>query len=128
MLAWLCLLSSTASAAESPITFDAWADSFCADWVRLSPERATFTQWFSGEEQATLDGQLSVLNKTTRQRQLALAQSGVARLDAWLATPLTPTQRAGAATMRWGLARTVAGEPYAEHDFVFHQTACMCAW
>ena len=41
--------------AKPAAAFDEWSESFAADWVRLSAERATMTQYFSGAEQAALD-------------------------------------------------------------------------
>ena len=46
----LLLALAAASAVHANPAFDAWADRFSADWVRASPERATFTQYFSGAE------------------------------------------------------------------------------
>ena len=43
----------SAPAAES---FDAWCDAFAADWVRLSAEGATFSQFFSGAEHGRRSG------------------------------------------------------------------------
>jgi hypothetical protein len=37
-----------------------------ADWIRLSPEWATVTQYFGGEEQAALDRQLTPLTEAHR--------------------------------------------------------------
>ena len=36
-------------------SFDAWADNFAEEWVRLNPQLATRTQYFSGEEQDAID-------------------------------------------------------------------------
>ncbi|MES2150969.1 MAG: DUF885 family protein [Pseudomonadota bacterium] len=57
--------AAAASASAAPavnLAFDAWAERFAADWVRLKPERATTTQYFSGAEQAALDRQLTPLD------------------------------------------------------------------
>ena len=59
LLLGLCLLSlNQARAATSG--FDSWADGFAAEWVRLNPQLATRTQYFSGAEQNALDRQLVV--------------------------------------------------------------------
>jgi hypothetical protein len=42
LLASAGLVAACASPAPAS-PFDAWADAFAPDWVRLSPERATFS-------------------------------------------------------------------------------------
>ena len=101
--------------------FDAWGESFAADWVRLSPERATFTQYFRGPEQDALDGQLSPLTAARRERERELARQGLATLARYLAGPLAPEQRHAALTMQWSLQRSVAAAPYEDLGFAFNQ-------
>jgi uncharacterized protein (DUF885 family) len=101
--------------------FDTWSDRFAADWVRQNPQLATSTQYFAGAEQDALDRQLTPLTQAQRKKMIALAQSGVARLDKFLAGPLSDEQRTSASVMRWSLANTVASEPYEDYNFVFNQ-------
>lgn len=101
--------------------FDGWAEGFAADWVRLAPERATFSQYFTGAEQAALDGQLSPQSLGHRTRVRAAAREGLAQLGRFDPAALTPDQRTGAATIRWSLERTLAAEPYEDHNFLFNQ-------
>lgn len=119
----LALLTATAQA--NP-TFDAWADRFAADTLRANPERATFAQFFSGDEQAAIDSRLTTHSDEQRRRRLAHAREGLAELDRWLAADLspalTPTQRVGALTMRWSVARQIEGERFLDHYFAFSQT------
>lgn len=114
--------AATAAAASTPNpAFDSWADKFAADWVRLSPERASAVQYFSGAEQAALDRQLTPLTQAQRAKAHNLARAGLARLDQFLAGPLDATQRISAETMRWSLANALAGERFEDHSFVFSQ-------
>lgn len=101
--------------------FDTWAEKFAEDWVRLNPQGATSTQYFSGAEQAKLDRELTPLTRAQRQKTLALAKAGLARLDKWMAGPLDANQRVSAAVMRWSLQNTVANEPFEDHAFIFSQ-------
>jgi uncharacterized protein (DUF885 family) len=101
--------------------FDTWADRFAEDWVRQNPQLATSTQYFSGAEQEALDRQLTPLTTAQRKKMIDLARTGVARLDKFLAGPLSEEQRTSAAVMRWSLANTVASEPYEDYSFVFNQ-------
>jgi len=101
--------------------FDSWADRFAEDWVRANPQLATSTQYFQGAEQDALDRQLTPLTREQRRRMVDLAKTGVARLDAFLAGPLSEEQRTSASVMRWSLANTVASEPFEDYGFVFNQ-------
>jgi len=113
--------SSAQAGRQHSATFDKWADKFAEDWVRLSPQGATSSQYFTGAQQQALDRQLTPVTDAQRSRVVALARAGVVRLDRFLAGPLSPMQRDSAHTMRWSLANTVAAAPYQDHNFVFSQ-------
>ncbi|WP_288381823.1 DUF885 family protein [uncultured Massilia sp.] len=112
---------SKSAAAKPNKAFDKWADQFAQDWVRMNPQMATSTQYFGGAEGARLDRQLTRLTKAQRQKVQALARSGLARLDKWMAGPLDATQRTSASVMRWSLQNVIANEPFEDHAFVFSQ-------
>ena len=101
--------------------FTPWSEAFAADWVRQSAEFATFTQYFTGEEQAAFDAQLTPLQPAQRQRRLALARRGLAQLQRFDEATLLPDERVGAAILRWSLQRTLDGAPFEDHVFVFSQ-------
>ena len=114
--------AATAALAVKPnAAFDAWADKFANDWVRRNPQFATATQYFGGAEQERLDRQLTPQTPAQRKQAIALAKQGLARLDTFLAGPLSETQRISAMVMRWSLSNTVANEPFEDHNFVFSQ-------
>jgi uncharacterized protein (DUF885 family) len=110
-----------AKAVKTDASFNAWADKFAQDWVRLNPQLATSTQYFSGAEQDALDRQLTPMTSAQRAKVRALARAGVAKLDKYLAGPLDEDQRISAATMRWSLAKTIEGEKFEDYNFVFSQ-------
>jgi hypothetical protein len=83
LLAGVLLAAAATAGAGTP--FGDWSEAFAADWVRLSPERATLAQYFSGEEQAALDRQLTPITPTQRERRAALA-----RLDLFATSSLAP--------------------------------------
>jgi uncharacterized protein (DUF885 family) len=112
---------AVAPAVKQNKAFDTWADRFAEDWVRANPQLATSTQYFEGAEQAALDRQLTPQTREQRYKMIALAKAGVARLDAFLAGPLSEEQRTSASVMRWSLANTVASEPFEDYSFVFNQ-------
>ena len=101
--------------------FGAWAEQFAADWVRLSAEMATQTQYFGSAEQAAFDRQLTPQTGALLVRQRALARAGLARLARTDDAALSPPQRVDAALLRWSLQRTLAGAPFVDHGFVFNQ-------
>jgi uncharacterized protein (DUF885 family) len=113
--------AATAGTVKQNKQFDTWADRFAEDWVRANPQLATSTQYFEGAEQDALDRQLTPQTREQRQKMIALAKTGVARLDAFLAGPLSEEQRTSASVMRWSLANTVASEPFEDYNFVFNQ-------
>ncbi|MCS0628049.1 DUF885 domain-containing protein [Telluria mixta] len=117
----VAVAATTTQAVKANAAFDTWSDRFAADWVRANPQLATSTQYFGGAEQDALDRQLTPLTQAHRKKVIALAKTGVARLDAFLAGPLSEEQRTSASVMRWSLANTVASEPYEDYQFVFNQ-------
>jgi uncharacterized protein (DUF885 family) len=116
-----CAQTAVAPAATAGPGFDAWAEDFAADWMRLSAERVTFSQYFSGAEQAAFERELTPQTPARRAKTRELARAGLARLATFEAATLTSTQRTEAATLRWSLERTVGSEPYDDVDFVFDQ-------
>ncbi len=112
-LAW-----RSAPAAES---FDNWSEAFAADWVRLSAEGATNSQFFSGAEQAAFERELTPITVAQRDKRHALARRGLAELARLDEASFTPTQRVGAATLRWSLERTLAAAPFEDMGYVFSQ-------
>lgn len=108
--------------------FDQWADDFAAQWVRLNPQFATRTQYFTGAEQDALDRQLGpsgafgqLFGVKLYARYAALARQGLADLQRYPDAGLTPTQRTSAAIIRWTLENAVRNEAFAQHHFVFEQ-------
>ena len=118
LMAGVGAMAATATAAPP---FAEWSESFAADWVRQSAEWSTATQYFGGEEQAALDRQLTPLTPARRASALALAQKGLAQLDTYASTTLTPDEQVGAALLRWSLQRSVAAVPFEDHTFIFNQ-------
>jgi uncharacterized protein (DUF885 family) len=113
--------TAQAQAVKPNKAFDTWSDRFAEDWVRQNPQLATSTQYFSGAEQGKLDRLLTPLTAAQRKKMVDLAKTGVARLDKFLAGPLSEEQRTSAAVMRWSLANTVASEPFEDYGFIFNQ-------
>ncbi len=125
-VALLSLLAAPLRAAAP--SFDQWADDFAAQWVRMNPQFATRTQYFTGAEQDALDRQLNLggafgqtFGVKAAQDRAALARKGLAGLATFPDASLTPAQRTSAAVIKWTLEDAVAGAEFASHRFVFEQ-------
>ena len=115
-MAWQSAWSQTA------VPFEAWSETFAANWVRRSAEWATSSQYFSGDEQAAFERQLTPQTKRRREQTRELAKTGLAQLDVYEAgKSLSAVQKLEAATLRWSLQTTLAAEPFEDHGFVFNQ-------
>ena len=113
--------AAQAAAVQPYKAFDSWADKFAEDWVRLSPQLATTTQYFSGAEQARLDRELTPLTAAHRKKSVDMARAGLKRLDEFNAAPLDATQKISAAVMRWSLQNVIANEQFEDYNWVFSQ-------
>ena len=107
---------------QAGVPFAVWSESFAADWVRRSAEQATSAQYFSGDEQAAFERQLTPQTKQRREQTRELAKTGLAQLAVYEAgESLSAVQKLEAATLRWSLQSTLAAGPFEDHGFVFNQ-------
>ncbi len=113
------LLVSAAFAADP--AFDAWVDSFSADWIRADPESATAAQYFSGAEQDKLDRLLTPVSNTYRDSRVAAAKQGLAALAKFDRAKLDGAEKASADIIKWSLDDVIEGDTYRDFEFVFDQ-------
>src|ERR1035437_10344379 len=97
---FLVLLALVPALVAGPVraaapSFDQWADAFSAQWVRLNPQFATRSQYFSGVEQDALDRQLTLggafgqtYGAKAAQERAALARQGLAALQGFPDAPV----------------------------------------
>ena len=116
-------LVACTSVPRAAIDFDGWSETFAQQWLRLSPPFATSLQYLPEDEQAQLDGLLTLDGDAERAKRLALARQGLAQLDDLAPGGLTPAQSTSAATLRWALTRVLDAAADVEHSFVFNQNA-----
>jgi uncharacterized protein (DUF885 family) len=119
VLSLLALGATALRAAES--SFDQWAETFAADWVRANPSLSTLQQYLPAEEQDALDRQLTPITREFRAQRVAAAQAGLARLARFDFAKLDPRQRTSAAVIEWSLRGLVESEPFADYNYVFNQ-------
>ena len=112
--------ASCRASAPAP-SIDAFFDTFTADWVRMSPNQAIATRYFTGPEQDALETQLTPLTREWRSRRVDLARRGLTELASFDREALTETQRVSADLMKWQLEMVVEGEKYDDFYFPLEQ-------
>jgi len=94
---------------------------FTDDWVRGNPNQAAATRYFSGEEQAALERQLTPETRAYRHARVELAKKGLAELAKFDHARMAHDERISADLMRWQLATFVEGEAYEDYRFPLDQ-------
>ena len=117
----LALTSCRAAAPASSPSIDAFFDTFTADWVRMNPNQAIATRYFTGPEQDALETQMTPLTREWRSRRVELARRGLTELAAFDREQLTETQRVSADLMKWQLEMVVEGQKYDDFYFPLEQ-------
>ena len=102
-------------------SIDEFFETFTAEWVRGDPDLATAIRYFSGEEQARLERQLTPRTQAHSKERIALARSGLKDLGTFDHTKLDATQRVSAGLMQWQLKAIVKEEPYLDYSFPLEQ-------
>ena len=123
LLAWVFLLTTLASSHAQQRSIDDFFGDFTAEWVRMNPDQATQTRYFTGPEQDALETQLTPQTREWRERRVALASRGLAELNTFARGSLTELQRVSADLMRWQLDIVVEGQKYEDFAFPLEQFA-----
>ena len=116
------LMGLTAPAwADASADFDRWADALASRRMHANPERATFTQYFQGEEQALVDGELARIDKPWRLQTQARDRQSLSELKRFDKRKLTPAQRTSAAIIGWALEQDASAADFVDDEFAFQQ-------
>ncbi len=102
-------------------TIDDFFRDFTAEWVRHSPNLATSTRYFSGDEQNTFERQLTPDTRQWRLDRIRRARQGLAELARFPRTSLTSSQQISADLMEWQLKDLTDEEPYLDYTFPLEQ-------
>ena len=102
-------------------TLESFFDRFTAEWVRADPQLATSSQYFSGEEQAKLDAQLTPIGAKIIRERVERARRGLAELRRFDRKRLTASQRVSARVLEWQLDSIVRAERFSGHEYLFNQ-------
>jgi uncharacterized protein (DUF885 family) len=114
-----------------PADFDAFAGQLADETVRMNPARATFLQYFSGDQQDALDRELAAVDSVYgipmspdgRARYVALARRGLDGLKRFKPATLTPVQRISAQALEWQLKDEIRMAGVEDQRYVFEQFA-----
>jgi uncharacterized protein (DUF885 family) len=117
----LCIAFAPAALSQPAGGVDAFFEEFTADWVRSDPDLATSLRYFSGEEQARLERQMTPQTRAWRLDRIRRARDGGQRLQRFERARLTDAQRISADLMRWQLEGVVQGEPFLDYRFPLDQ-------
>ena len=98
-----------------------YMEKFAADWVRLSPTTATSSQYFSGEEQDRLDGQLTLPTPAYRAARVALAEQGLVDLQAIDSAGASAEVLRQKRVMLWLLDDELGEAKYADYQLPLNQ-------
>src|SRR5260221_12624158 len=83
---------------------------FTDDWGRGNPNQAAATRYFSGEEQAALERQLTPETRAYRHARVERAKKGLAELAKFDHARITHDERISADLMQWQLATFEDGQ------------------
>ena len=106
-------------AQQSPLHL--FFDNFTAEWIRGNPDQAIATRYFTGDEQQTLDRQLTPQTDAWYRARIALAKRGLADLARFNRSGMSEGDALSAELMRYQLQTFVDGERYADFEFPFEQ-------
>jgi hypothetical protein len=77
----LLLLAAISTNSAQQRSIDEFFAAFTAEWLRLNPNQAASTRFFSGEEQGQFERQMTPLTPEWRRRRVALAERSLAELN-----------------------------------------------
>jgi uncharacterized protein (DUF885 family) len=102
-------------------TIDDFFRDFTADWVRHSPTLATSSRYFTGDEQDSLERQLTPDTRDWKLDRIRRAREGLAELAGFKRTPLTPAHQVSVDLMEWQLNDLTDEEPFLDYTFPLEQ-------
>jgi uncharacterized protein (DUF885 family) len=117
----LVYLLAGGSLVAQPSPIRSFFDNFTAEWIRGNPNQAVSTRYFTGEEQQTLERQLTPETAAWRQERRALAKRGLTELGRFNRAQMSEVDRLSADLLQWQLQTIVDGERFADFDFPFQQ-------
>jgi uncharacterized protein (DUF885 family) len=118
-MAAVVLLTVAALAQQRSI--DDFFREFSDEWVRLNPNLAVSSRYFTGEEQDRLEQQITSYSSDARAKRWATARRGIAELAKFDRARLSDVQRLSADLLRYQLQTFVEGERFDDYGFPLEQ-------
>jgi uncharacterized protein (DUF885 family) len=115
------LLLALALPAQNKKTIEDFFRDFTAEWLRLDPNRATVARYFTGEEQARVERELTPETMAWKRERIQLARRGLSQLRSFDRSHMTDKQRVSADVMQWQLQIVADEEPYLDYTFPLEQ-------
>lgn len=115
-----CLALAQANQA-SRSTVDTFFARFTDEWVRADPDLATSSRYFTGEEQAQLEQQLTPRSRAYTLERIKRAKRGLADLAKFDRNKMNDSQRVSAELMQWQLEQVATSEAFLDYDFPLEQ-------
>ena len=125
----MCVLGAIVAAlsAQQPSIDDFFRD-LSDGWVRLNPNVAVASRYFSGEEQDRLERQMSSYSAAAERQRLEYIQLGLTRLERFDRSRLTDAQRLSADVLRHHLQAYADGARYDDYVFPLDQFGGANIW
>jgi uncharacterized protein (DUF885 family) len=119
-LSILCVLAFAAPSAQQPSIDDFFRD-LSDGWVRLNPNLAVSTRYFSGEEQDRLEQQITSYTDAAERRRLEYIQRGLRDLGRFDRARMSDAQRLSANVLRYHLQSYIDWAKYDDYMFPLDQ-------
>jgi uncharacterized protein (DUF885 family) len=117
----VCALAFAALSAQQQPSIDDFFRTISDGWVRLNPNLAVATRYFSGDEQDRLEQQISSYTDATESERLAYIQRGLQDLGRFDRSRMTDAQRLSADVLRYHLQAYLDGAKYDDYVFPLDQ-------
>jgi uncharacterized protein (DUF885 family) len=102
-------------------SIDEFFREFSDEWVRLNPNLAVSSRYFTGEEQDRLEQQITSYTSEAIAKRRAVARRGIGELARFDRGGLTDVQRLSADLLRYQLQTFVDGERFDDYRFPLEQ-------
>ncbi len=107
--------------AAQPRSVDDFFRDFSDGWVRMNPNSAVATRYFTGEEQDRLEQQLTSISGAAQRQRREYIRRGLADLERFDRTTMTEAQAQSADLLRYQLQAFLDREPYEDYEFPLDQ-------
>jgi uncharacterized protein (DUF885 family) len=117
----LMLLWMASAPATQQRSIDDFFREFSDGWVRLNPNLAVFTRYFTGEEQNRLEQQMTSYSAAAERQRLEYLRKGLAELGTFDRARLTDAERLSADLLRYQVQQYLDGEKFDDYEFPLDQ-------